>query len=65
MEEKDFAGCFVMFLIVILAAGVFIILYLPNNEEEVVIESKTIIVPTIKITIEDNKVDTLYIYKRK
>lgn len=28
------------------------------------IESKTIIIPTIKLTIENNKVDTLYIYKR-
>lgn len=29
------------------------------------IESKTLIQPTIKLTIKDNKVDTLYVYKKK
>lgn len=29
------------------------------------IESKTKIVPEIKLVIKDNKVDTLYVYKKK
>lgn len=30
-----------------------------------IIESKTIITPTIKLTINENKVDTLYVYTLK
>lgn len=52
----------VFFIIAILGVGYFLYNIFGNDDELV---SKTIIIPELKLTIKNNKVDTLYVYKLK
>lgn len=50
-----------MGILIIYSIGILIYLIIKPTT----IESKTKIVPEIKLVIKDNKVDTLYVYKKK
>lgn len=53
---------FLTFIVVVLVFLLgYVLAYLYTNRNK--IESDSIITPEIKLTIKDNKVDTIYVYK--
>jgi len=62
--EVTKVAIFEMFIKIAIGWGIIIGTVFYFTEEDYV-ESKTLIVPEIKLTTNGNKVDTLYIYKFK
>lgn len=56
-------GCLIAVAVISVVGFLFLLVFNLFSAEE--IESKEIIVPKIKLEINDNKVDTIYVYKIK
>ena len=58
---SDFFNLLTFIIVVLLFLLGYLLVYLYTNRNK--IESDYIITPEIKLTIKDNKVDTIYVYK--
>lgn len=60
---SDFFNLLKFIIVVLLFLLGYVLSYLYTNRNK--IESDSIITPEVKLTIKDNKVDTIYVYKLK